>query len=173
MTWFLLIYFSSRAVRQHWGTLVRSGVVKRDYRDISINNVITLGTRIRIVILRVSIVVIVVIVVVCHSCYLHDVICVHSMYKLFTQLPLSPSYKCMTFLDFDDGSTLRLNIYSFLIGNCWCLSQSSPEWLRYGNPISTVPTTSGSWTAHPPPYCVQLRRRSFRLRPSFANSRIT
>jgi hypothetical protein len=52
----LCLYFiSSRAVRQHWGTLVRSGVVKRDYREISINNVITLGTRIRIVILRVSI----------------------------------------------------------------------------------------------------------------------
>jgi len=33
--------------------LVRSGVVKRDYKDVSLNNVITLGTRVRIVVLRV------------------------------------------------------------------------------------------------------------------------
>ncbi len=46
--------FSARAVRTHWGNLVRSGVVKRDYREVSINNVITLGTRVRIVIMRVS-----------------------------------------------------------------------------------------------------------------------
>jgi hypothetical protein len=45
--------FSSRAVWNHWGHLVRTGVVKRDYKDISINNSITLGTRIRIIILRV------------------------------------------------------------------------------------------------------------------------
>jgi len=38
----------------HWGNLVRSGVVKRDYREVSINNVITLGTRIRIVVMRVT-----------------------------------------------------------------------------------------------------------------------
>jgi hypothetical protein len=90
MTLFLLIYFSSRAVRQHWGTLVRSGVVKRDYRDISVNNVITLGTRIRIVILRVSIIVIVMIVVVCHSCCPHLVICVYSMYKMPPQATSEP-----------------------------------------------------------------------------------
>jgi hypothetical protein len=50
----LIICLSARAVRAHWGTLVRSGVVKRDYKEISINNVITLGTRIRIVVLRVN-----------------------------------------------------------------------------------------------------------------------
>jgi hypothetical protein len=50
------LYFSSRAVRTHWGHLVRTGVVKKEYKDISLNNVITLGTRIRIVVLRVSIV---------------------------------------------------------------------------------------------------------------------
>jgi hypothetical protein len=48
------LFFSSRAVRTHWGHLVRTGVVKRDYRDVSVNNVITLGTRIRITILRVG-----------------------------------------------------------------------------------------------------------------------
>jgi len=36
-----------------WGHLVRTGVVKRDFRQISLNNIITLGTRIRIVILKV------------------------------------------------------------------------------------------------------------------------
>ncbi len=36
-----------------WGHLVRTGVVKPDFRLISINNIITLGTRIRIVILKV------------------------------------------------------------------------------------------------------------------------
>ncbi len=45
---------SARAVRTHWGNLVRSGVVKRDYREVSINNVITFGTRVRIVVMRVS-----------------------------------------------------------------------------------------------------------------------
>jgi hypothetical protein len=34
---------------------VRTGVVKREYKDISLNNVITLGTRIRIVVMRVII----------------------------------------------------------------------------------------------------------------------
>jgi len=47
------LIYSSRAVRSHWGHLVRTGVVKRDYPHISINNVITLGTRIRIVIMKV------------------------------------------------------------------------------------------------------------------------
>jgi hypothetical protein len=51
---FLFIFCSSRAVRAHWGHLVRTGVVKKDYRHISINNIITLGTRIRITILKVS-----------------------------------------------------------------------------------------------------------------------
>jgi hypothetical protein len=46
--------FSSRAVQAHWGHLVRTGVVKREYKDVSLNNVITLGTRIRIVVLRVG-----------------------------------------------------------------------------------------------------------------------
>ena len=36
-----------------WGHLVRTGVIKRDFRQISINNIITLGTRIRIIILKV------------------------------------------------------------------------------------------------------------------------
>ncbi len=48
-----LISYSSRSVRMQWGHLVRTGVVKRDFRLISINNIITLGTRIRIVILKV------------------------------------------------------------------------------------------------------------------------
>jgi hypothetical protein len=52
---YIHILFSSRAVRTHWGHLVRTGVVKRDYKDISINNVITLGTRIRIIVLKVTI----------------------------------------------------------------------------------------------------------------------
>jgi hypothetical protein len=47
-------FHSSRAVRLHWGHLVRTGVVRREYGDISINNVITLGTRIRITVLRVT-----------------------------------------------------------------------------------------------------------------------
>jgi hypothetical protein len=52
-------------VRLHWGHLVRTGVVRREYSDISINNVITLGTRIRIVILRVRLL---------FSCLLVDVL---------------------------------------------------------------------------------------------------
>jgi hypothetical protein len=46
--------FSSRSVRLQWGHLVRTGVVKRDFRQISLNNIITLGTRIRIIILKVQ-----------------------------------------------------------------------------------------------------------------------
>jgi hypothetical protein len=49
----LFHFCSARAVRVHWGHLVRTGVVKREYNDISINNVVTLGTRIRIVVMRV------------------------------------------------------------------------------------------------------------------------
>jgi hypothetical protein len=45
---------SARAVCAQWGNLVRSGVIKRDYKEISINNVRTIGTRIRIVVLRVG-----------------------------------------------------------------------------------------------------------------------
>ncbi len=41
-------------MRVQWGHLVRTGVVKRDFRQISINNVITLGTRVRIVVLKVG-----------------------------------------------------------------------------------------------------------------------
>jgi hypothetical protein len=50
---FSFLTFSSRAVRTYWGHLVRTGVVKKDYKDVSINNVITLGTRIRIIVLKV------------------------------------------------------------------------------------------------------------------------
>lgn len=50
----ILFIFSSRAVRAHWGHLVRTGVVQREYKDVSLNNIITLGTRIRIVVLRVG-----------------------------------------------------------------------------------------------------------------------
>ena len=45
---------SSCAIQAHWGHLVHTGIVKCDYKDISINNVIMLGIRIRIIILKVT-----------------------------------------------------------------------------------------------------------------------
>jgi hypothetical protein len=45
----------SQSVRSHWGTLMRSGAAKRDHPNILIHNVVTLGTRVRITLLRVCI----------------------------------------------------------------------------------------------------------------------
>jgi len=49
-----MIFLRSKAIRNHWGYLVRSGTVKRDYKEIQLSNVITLATRVRICVLKVS-----------------------------------------------------------------------------------------------------------------------
>ncbi len=41
-------------MRSYWGVLMRSGAVKKDHPEIQIHNVVTLATRIRIIVLRVS-----------------------------------------------------------------------------------------------------------------------
>jgi hypothetical protein len=48
-----LFIFSSQTIRAHWGTLMRAGTARRDFPDVQLNNVITLATRVRIIILRV------------------------------------------------------------------------------------------------------------------------
>jgi hypothetical protein len=49
-----ILVFSSQSVRSYWGSLMRAGTARRDYPDIQLNNIITLATRVRITILRVS-----------------------------------------------------------------------------------------------------------------------
>ncbi len=51
---FRTFYFSSQTVRAHWGTLMMAGTARRDFPDIQLNNLITLATRVRILILRVE-----------------------------------------------------------------------------------------------------------------------
>jgi hypothetical protein len=41
-------------VRNHWGQLMRNGSARRDFPNLMVHNVITLGTRIRITILKVT-----------------------------------------------------------------------------------------------------------------------
>lgn len=55
-----MYFFRSKSIRNHWGYLVRSGVVKRDYSDIQLSNVITLATCVRICLLKVCKVIIVI-----------------------------------------------------------------------------------------------------------------
>jgi hypothetical protein len=43
----------SSRVRNYWGELMRNGVARRDFANVQVHNVITLATRIRIIIMKV------------------------------------------------------------------------------------------------------------------------
>ncbi len=49
----MLYFFRSFTVRSYWGQLMRDGTARRDFNDIQLHNVITLATRVRILILKV------------------------------------------------------------------------------------------------------------------------
>jgi hypothetical protein len=123
--------FSARAVRTHWGNLVRSGVVKRDYREVSINNVITLGTRVRIVIMRVG----------------------------FCQLLLIEFFRVFGFnWRQKDVALIKNNLLS--LGYRWCVQEATSGWVRHGNPIPTKASATSPGADDTPPNSVQLRRLS-------------
>jgi hypothetical protein len=50
----LIFAYSSQTVRSHWGSLMQAGTARREYPDVQLNNIITLATRVRIVIMRVG-----------------------------------------------------------------------------------------------------------------------
>ncbi len=136
-----LLSFSSRAVRTHWGHLVRTGVVKRDYRDVSVNNVITLGTRIRITILRVG--------------------PATHFYSSVSGIPDPADILCLM------PYVCQLNNFA-LPGHCWRLQEAPPQRLRRCEPVSTPPTTVGPWADDPSTHRVFVRR--CRLLPCLASA---
>ena len=52
---FIIFYFRSQLVRNRWGVLMRSGEARKKFPNNSVNNVITLATRVRIQLLKVNV----------------------------------------------------------------------------------------------------------------------
>ncbi len=52
---FIIFYFRSQIVRNRWGVLMRSGEARKKFPNNSVNNVITLATRVRIQLLKVNV----------------------------------------------------------------------------------------------------------------------
>ena len=53
--WIYNFYFRSQLVRNRWGVLMRSGEARKKFPNNSVNNVITLATRVRIQLLKVNV----------------------------------------------------------------------------------------------------------------------
>jgi len=47
------VILRSFRVRNYWGQLMRNGTARRDFANVQIHNIITLATRIRIIIMKV------------------------------------------------------------------------------------------------------------------------
>jgi hypothetical protein len=54
MKCYVVFVLRSQSVRSYWGVLMRSGAARRDYAELQIHNVVTLATRVRITLLRVT-----------------------------------------------------------------------------------------------------------------------
>ena len=52
---FIIFNFRSQIVRNRWGVLMRSGEARKKFPNNSVNNVITLATRVRIQLLKVNV----------------------------------------------------------------------------------------------------------------------
>jgi hypothetical protein len=73
----------SAAVRSYWGHLMRNGTARREFPDIQIHNIVTLATRVRIQILKVTLFCIGIIIYRVKSLSTYDYICYNQNISLY------------------------------------------------------------------------------------------
>ncbi len=135
----ILFYFcSARAVRVHWGHLVRTGVVKGEYNEISINNVVTLGTSIQIVVMRVL------------ALKVFSLICFRPQYlynsdsRIIHLSGQSPDFQSSVWQHL---SSIQLSPFFWLVTDCTFFYRESPMLTK--NCIPVAPPLSRSFNRAP------------------------